>query len=227
MKQNFTVILLLTVCLAVKAATIWDGPTLTFTKNDGTDGSNPADQDRLTANVWITRGTSQGLLNVAEENFFTRGMSPTNTEWADGLLADYATLSYTDWTTWAGSHGGPPLTVGAAAVVHLISDDVYFSVTFTSWGQHPGSGGFSYVRSTPSTKPPPPPELTITNFATASGVVSFSYAANLGQSYVVQKSSDLVNWTSLVTNVALASPASFSENVSGSIGLYRVMQSAP
>jgi hypothetical protein len=39
---------------------------------------------------------------------------------------------------------------------------------------------------------------------------SFKYAANPGLSYFIQSSSNLLNWTALVTNVASTSPAPFS-----------------
>jgi len=44
-------------------------------------------------------------------------------------------------------------------VLHLISEDIYLDITFTSWGSH-GTGGFSYIRSTP---PNAPPSVTLTN----------------------------------------------------------------
>jgi hypothetical protein len=57
-------------------------------------------------------------------------------------------LTYTDWDTWAKNiHLGPPNTVGVNAVMHLITDDIYLNVTFTSWGG--SAGGFAYSRSTP------------------------------------------------------------------------------
>jgi glucose/arabinose dehydrogenase len=130
-----------------RAATLWTGPATNFVNIAGTDPAQATNQDRLTPNVFITRGASQGLWNAATENGFTHFLSPQGTEWSDGLLADYASLSYVDWDTWAKiQHGGPFGTVGVNAVVHLVADDIYVSVTFNSWGG-PG-GGFSYTRST-------------------------------------------------------------------------------
>jgi hypothetical protein len=55
------------------------------------------------------------------------------------------------------------------------------------------------------------------------GQFSFSYSANPGLSYVVQSSSNLLNWVSLVTNAAPASPVLFT-NALNSTGaqFYRV-----
>ena len=133
------------------AATVWSGPIFTFTEPNFADWTQPANQDRLTPEDWITRDTTRGLFNAASESFYTKFSSPADTQWATGTLANYASLTYTDWQDWAGSH--PPSTVGEQAVVHLIADDIYLSVKFDSWGG--SAGGFSYERSTPSIVPEP------------------------------------------------------------------------
>lgn len=142
-----------------RAATIWTGPTLSFTNH------TVSDVDQITTNVWITRGTIQGIYNAKTETGFTHFFSPQDTEWSDGTTANYNTLTYTDWDTWARSHCsgttcGPPFTIGVPAVMHLINEDIYIDVTFTSWGA--SSGGFSYDRSTPAVANIPP-SVTITN----------------------------------------------------------------
>jgi glucose/arabinose dehydrogenase len=130
------------------AATIWDGPTITFVNKAASDSTQATNQDRITPGVWITRGSSQGIYNAATESGFVHFFSPKDTAWSDGALTNYASLNYVDWDTWAkNQHGGPPNTLGIPAVVHLVSEDIYLSVTFTSWGGV--GGGFSYVRSTP------------------------------------------------------------------------------
>jgi hypothetical protein len=151
--------LVLTLLPAGRAATVWNGPTITFTKANNADPNLPANQDRITANTWITRGDVRGLYNAARETGFTHYFSPSNTAWANGTLANYASLPYTNWNYWAaGVNGGPHGTVGKDAVVHLIAEDIYLSVKVTSW-TGPG-GGFSYVRST---APPPTPTVTLTS----------------------------------------------------------------
>ncbi len=168
--------------LVSRAATVWTGPTTTFTDAAGADPTQAANQDRLTPNVWITRGTEQGVYNAKTETGFSHFFSPQDTEWADGTTATYASLSYTDWNTWSKSiHGGPPSTVGVNAVVHLISDDIYIDVQFTQWGG-PG-GGFAYTRSTPPAASNSPPAVSIispTNGAsfTAPAIVSITATAS-------------------------------------------------
>jgi hypothetical protein len=147
---------LLLLAISAHAATVWNGPTISFTKSNYANPLLAENQDRLTANVWITRGSSRGLFNAKTESSFTHYLSPAGTEWANGSLENYATLSYTNWNYWAkGVNPGPYSTVGVQAVLHLIPDDVYLSVQFTSWtggDPDPGfsfGGGFSYLRSTP------------------------------------------------------------------------------
>lgn len=128
---------------------IWNGPTITFINEIGSDPTLPSSQDRLTTNVWLTRGYSKGLYNAAVETSYS-SLSPIGTEWAYGSLANYASLNYQGWADW-NSHN-PPSMVGQDAVLHLIPDDVYLAVQFTSWNMR--AGGFSYTRSTPPVPEP-------------------------------------------------------------------------
>jgi hypothetical protein len=138
------------------APTVWTGTLTNFTKLDFANPTLAATQDRLSANVWLTRGSSQGLYNAKTESFFTHFLSPSGTQWANGSLANYASLAYTDWNTWAkGVNAGPSSTVGVNAVLHLVADDVYLSIKFTSWNSGGAGGGFSYQRSTPTVVPEP------------------------------------------------------------------------
>ena len=161
--KTHTNYILMGLCLAMLsgplssgAATVWTGPTTTFTNLAGSDPTQAVNQDRLTPSVWITRGSSQGIFNAKTETGFTHFFSPADTEWADGTTANYSSLTYTNWDAWAKNiHGGPPGTIGVNAVLHLISDNIYLDVQFSSWGGLPG--GFSWQRSTPA------PSVTITN----------------------------------------------------------------
>jgi hypothetical protein len=46
--------------------------------------------------------------------------------------------------------GNPPSMVNQNMVVHLITDDIYIDLKFTSWSSSSSGGGFSYQRSTDS-----------------------------------------------------------------------------
>lgn len=131
-----------------RSATVWTGPFMTFAETSA-DPTLAINQDRITDKVWITRGDLQGLFNAKTESFFHHFSSPADTEWANGNIANYKLLSYTNWNSWAkGVNAGPPSTIGVDAVVHLISEDIYVGVQFTSWGG--SSGLFSYQRTTPN-----------------------------------------------------------------------------
>jgi len=165
----FPAIILMTTTFAPagRGTIIWTGPPVAFTNVAGSDPTLAVNQDRITPNVWITRGGSQGIYNAKTESGFTHFFSPADTEWANGTTANYNNLTYTDWNSWArGVNPSPPSTVGVNAVVHLISEDIYIDVQFTSWAV---GSGFSYVRSTP----PPPPLLVI---APSGGPNSFDLA---------------------------------------------------
>jgi len=132
---------------SVDAATIWNGPHRTFTKADFADYWIPTNQDRITANVWLTRTNTSGIFNIAQELGYN-SMSPTNTEWAYGTTSNYWELSYSTWHNW--SHLLPPDStsiIGHNAVVHLIPENIYIDIKFTAFtGGRPG-GGFAYERS--------------------------------------------------------------------------------
>ena len=147
---RLTVLLLALPLAAVShsATVVWNGASVTFAKAAFANFALIDNQDRITDTVWLTRGNSQGIFNIHSETGFTHALSPTGTGWAFGTTANYNTLTYTDWDTWAGHN--PPGTVGQDAVVHIVNgiDDIYLDLKFTSWGGAASGGGFSYTRST-------------------------------------------------------------------------------
>ena len=126
--------------------TIWNGPNVTFSKADYADWTLETNQDHITNNIWLTREDSQGIFNIKTENNYN-GSSPEDTEWSTGNIEDYASLNFESWYDWEQNLGGPPATVGVDAVVHLITENIYLSIQFTSWTQGGNGGGFSYERS--------------------------------------------------------------------------------
>ena len=137
------------------ATEIWSGRTFSFTKASGADPSLPANQDRMTPVVWITRGNSQGIYNVHLEPAFVHNVSPAGTEWATGDAINHASLVFQPWELWATSVGGPPNSVGVNAVVHLIAEDIFVDIVFDTWSQASG-GGFSYRRGVSQATPARP-----------------------------------------------------------------------
>jgi hypothetical protein len=206
------VILILVTTVSTKAASVWTGPSYAYTQPAPipTQASN---QDRITPDVWLTRATSKGLFNAFYETNAT-ALSPSNTEWAFGPLTNYATLHFTNWLGWLNGQS-PTTLVGQPAVLHLISDDIYLSIQFTAWTAG-GSGGFAYERSTPV-----PISLAVTN--AIGGQFSLSYNTDVGFTYVIQTSSNLINWSPLATNTAAGGSLVFSNAMSSMAAqFYRV-----
>jgi len=137
---------------AQAAPQVWSGRTFAFSKASNANPALAANQDRITALVWITRGSTQGIYNAESEGGFTHGLSPAGTEWATGDAVNYASLSFTDWDTWVNSMGGPPGSVGKNACVHLIADDIYIDIVIDSW-QAVSGGAFSYHRAVSGATP--------------------------------------------------------------------------
>ena len=101
----------------------------------------------MTANVWITRGNGGGqIYNAAANSSADKSTSPVGTEWAIGALDQKDNLTFQSFRDAVNNK--PKNNVGVDMVLHLIEDDIYLSVRFTSWssGQR---GGFAYERSTP------------------------------------------------------------------------------
>jgi len=86
------------------AQTVWTGPTITYTQ-PATDPTLAADQDRITADLWLTRAATHPMFNAASETFYNGTTSPQNTEWALGTLDNYASLTYDTWANVIGGGG--------------------------------------------------------------------------------------------------------------------------
>jgi len=127
------------------SGTVWTGDLITFTKEDGADPTQEANQDRITDNVWITRGDEKLIYNAVTQTE-ANNTGPDDTEWAEGTTANVSSLSFSDFRDL----GKPPTLVDKDLVLHLITDDIYIDIKFTSWakGKEGGEGGFSYDRST-------------------------------------------------------------------------------
>ena len=129
---------------------VWEGISITFTKDDGGDPTSSSQQDYITDNVKITRGNNGGqIYNIVTESSADRDASPADTEWALGKIDQIADLTFKPFR--AATNGKPKNIVGQNMVLHLITDDVYLSIKITSWATQKG-GGFSYERSTGSTE---------------------------------------------------------------------------
>ena len=124
------------------SSNVWDGPMISFSKADGADFTLESNQDRITSNVWITRGNAGQIFNIAKENSADKEDSPIGTLWAKGTVDNINNLTFTQFRMI----GQPKNVVGSDLVLYLVEDDIYLSVKFTSWSQGQ-KGGFAYERS--------------------------------------------------------------------------------
>ena len=128
------------------SSNLWTGSTISFLKQDGADPEVQVNQDRLTSKVWITRGNNGGqIYNIAMESSSDKSESPLGTEWSIGDIGEINSLIFTDFRSAVGK---PQNIIGKSLVLHLVEEDIYLSVKFTSWSQGK-KGGFAYERSTP------------------------------------------------------------------------------
>jgi plastocyanin len=116
-------------------------------------------------------------------------------------------------TTLLGSAQATPFQI---AVSNLAAGSYSFTAVATA-------GGVSVTSSVVNVSVVLP--VTVSNSApgVANGRFSFDYGANIGLTYLVQESFDLVNWSPISTNVASGNPVNFRDTAPlGRWGYYRV-----
>jgi hypothetical protein len=127
-----------------QAQTLWQGPKIIFEKKDFADWTKAENQDRITDDLWITRGNSLPIYNISEQII---GPSPQGTLWAWGKISDgIENLDFGDWLKVIEEE--PPQMVDSNMVLFLVTDSIYIDIRFTSWTEGNSGGGFSYERST-------------------------------------------------------------------------------
>ena len=114
-----------------------------FEKSNGGD-----EADCVTDSVCLTRGATGPIFNsVTEESAASGGcdtVSPAGTEWAPGpCLANDG--PFTGFPRAAGC--SPRSAVGETLCLHVITEDLYYDVAFTSFTGGGGGGGFAYTRT--------------------------------------------------------------------------------
>lgn len=125
--------------------TVWDGPMISFAKDGTSDPTLMENQDRITDNVWITRGTDGGqIYNAKTEDVANKNNSPAGTLWAKGDISNIENLTF---NTFRETLDKPKDAIGESLVMLLEEDNIAISVEITAWGQN-REGSFSYMRST-------------------------------------------------------------------------------
>ena len=149
------------------------GPeVVVFTKPDNADPTLAENQDRISENVWITRGNGGGALyNAALETSYSNDVSPQGTRWAYGPT--FSQSSYDNYTSMEEAvysfSSGFAYVVGEIFSLHVLETNMFYDVSFTSWAQGNGGGngaggGFSYIRTTVDGGIEPPGPLNFSNY---------------------------------------------------------------
>ena len=116
-----------------------------------------------------------------------------------------------------GSAQGSPFSITANG---LTAGSYSLTAVATAGGVSATSAPVSISVVTPVATSSTPPTITNSQF-------TFSYTANPGLTYVVQKSSNFVNWSTGATNIAASNPVQYSDGVvSNSWRFYRVLRLA-
>ena len=147
-------IFLLIVPFLCFSQTVWDGETITFSKANNADFTQEQHQDRITADVWLTRSNNGGaLINYNQESSYSKGTSPLGTFWAIGSSSD-SNLQFNNFRDFDGdTNNSPPEDINLVLKITngttTESDDIHIDIMFTFWqsGRTSG-GGFTYTRST-------------------------------------------------------------------------------
>jgi hypothetical protein len=152
---------------------VWNGASIIFTKPDFADPELPVNQDWLTDHIWLTRLNVGPLFNIVIESFPDDFTSPLDTEWAFGptqpgnpgpiAASNYANLVFAPFVPALNLAVGRNILGYGPGVLHLITDDIYLDIRFTSWtsGMERSGGGFSYIRTTPDRPVPEPASLSL------------------------------------------------------------------
>lgn len=139
---------------------------------------------------------------------------PANVKISAGATVSSGTVTNVSFfvnSTLAGSVQNPPFTLTTNG---LAAGSYTLQAVATA-------GGLSGTSSVVNISVVSPVAVSLSSPTVSGGLFSFSYNANPGLRYVVEQSSDLINWTPIVTNTPPSSPVSFSQSV-GAFNFYRV-----
>lgn len=146
-------ILLIIAPLLCYSQTVWDGETITFSKANNADFTQEQHQDRITADVWLTRSNSGGaLINYNQESSYSKGISPLGTLWAVGSSSD-SNLQFNNFRDFDGNTNNSPteninlvLKITKGTTTEL--DDIHIDMMFTEWNNKFEGAGYTYTRFT-------------------------------------------------------------------------------
>ncbi len=126
------------------------GSLVYFEKKYSADVNLEENQDRITADVWITRGNNRGIFNIAAETGFNYGSSPSGTLWKLGSSTEtIGTAGFTNWREHFRSQFSTPDLVGRTSTMYITNTDSYYNIEWMNWKSGGSSApiSFAYIRS--------------------------------------------------------------------------------
>ena len=125
--------------------------SFSFTKLNGAQWTLASNRDSITPSCVLTRQSSNGLYNYATQTDVS-DTANTNIEYAMGTHENYTSPWYTTFKDlkYHTSCSGMYCLSGHTITIHILDDDLYFELEFTSWssgGMMGNGGGFSYTRT--------------------------------------------------------------------------------
>lgn len=154
-RSSLFLFLIVACSTATSAQTVWDGPRISFSKTGSDDATLAENQDRITDDVWLTRGVAQGLYNAATEVQDDQTNSPAGTLWAVGTTDDLGSLTFDTWSNIfrneipGGAQGAP----GTDFVVQLVDEQIYLDLQITAWSNTLAGVAVAYTRTTAIPEP--------------------------------------------------------------------------
>lgn len=124
-------------------------PTVSFDKPGDADPSFAINQDCITPEVCLTRGSKQSIYNAVDE--MGPGMaSPSKTEWALGRTSEVDPADYDSFSKAV--KGAPKDAIGKVMSLHIVDTDLYYDLVLTEFGDS-GEGAPVAWKRTRALKP--------------------------------------------------------------------------
>ena len=126
---------------------------VSFSKADFADWTLPENQDSISATVTITRGDSQSIFNITqEESYSGSNDSPMGTLWAKSATADAAPEDYVSFNSMhssggGGGNSGPQSLIGETVSMYIPAENLYFDIQITAYTGGQTGGGFAWTRT--------------------------------------------------------------------------------
>ena len=145
----FDILLMFNIIGLANATTIWNSNWIYFEEQSSPNYTDPLNQDYITSNVTLTRGDWYTLINISAGDTIGGKSIPTGTEWAWGTTNNLSEATFDTFVNWSDDWANHDI-LNESVIIHLIDDDIYIDIKFTSWSLDE----FAYIRSSDAVPEP-------------------------------------------------------------------------